>query len=310
LASLWQDRLELAGAVLMAYDIALLIPSEIALVWRRKWGFPTVLYLITRYGVLLQSIIAFAFPAMLGSSSEASSNGNFWSTSGSYSVPITILLSEALLTLRVAILWKETRLAIVFLWTTYSLCAVTSLAIGVLRTVFSMQIAISLATGGSVEGFASKMDFVGKLFTLWIPGLVMETTLVIAMAIKAHESRKDHITKLFRTLFRDGFLYFLCVFALIMVNLVICVSNPAQPDVDWLLVEPSLCLIALLAGRLFLNLRATAYAEEYDSNETSRWPEDAGATTRVAQWDWDVDPASREQQPETEGEHAVHVWHG
>ncbi|KIJ53912.1 hypothetical protein M422DRAFT_241169 [Sphaerobolus stellatus SS14] len=46
-----------AALTLIIYDTTLVFSDELSLIWRRKWGLGTFLYLLARYGTVLQSIL-------------------------------------------------------------------------------------------------------------------------------------------------------------------------------------------------------------------------------------------------------------
>jgi len=195
----------------------------------------------------------------------------------------------------------------IFLWMSYVVCAVASLGIGI------FQLRPTSIRSGEEDGELNFMaQIFGSLSVIWVPALVLEITLVAATALKAYQVRQSgKNSELISTLFRDGFAYFVGVFVLMLVNLCICLF--VSDSILWgLLVEPSLCIIALLATRVFLNLRATAYGDELDSYGTSHGLANTLTSSESSEWEWDVErrcptPAL---QSETGGPHTAQVWHG
>lgn len=317
----WQGRLAVASAALMTYDIVCQIPKELSLVWRRQWGLPTALYLLTRYGVLIHSCGALAIGTSFSFSTqncELAENFNYeyWSQIGSWSIPCVVLLSEALLTLRVGTLWKGNRFAIIFLWGMYMLSLIASLAVGILQYLaYNYVYEFYKSVESGVPPIVAMNGDHGWLFaavsgfsvTLWVPGLVMETTLVVATVWKAYDyKKKGHQGRLIHVMIRDGLLYFVCVFVIMLLNTCMC-AMPVDPLFFAAPVELSLCTIALLASRIFLNLRATAYTDVVDP--AGGFHNNATSAPASSVWAWDIESLPprgvaprQENAPETEAE--------
>ncbi|KZT56629.1 hypothetical protein CALCODRAFT_310059 [Calocera cornea HHB12733] len=110
----WQGHLQIASIELVTFDILILLPKEVLLIWTsRRCRAPTVLYFLTRYAALLHSTVAFTFGPVFDQNppqvSDPTSTGEdstimsltlsfalYWSQISSWSIPFVTLLSEGI----------------------------------------------------------------------------------------------------------------------------------------------------------------------------------------------------------------------
>jgi len=267
-----QTYTEIAASALITYDVLLTLPMEVALVWRGTWGVPAALYIINRYGVMAHSLwvvaVAPNIPSDVGGWFEIYCK--FWNVFAAWSIPLVTLLTEALLTMRVTAFYGR-RVASLALWAMYLLCAsasITVMTLGVLDTqtpqpTVAADCLNSLASPepgclGTIPQNPHQCNggMVEWTWAFWAPGMVMELVLVCATLVRSLEFwRRGAQSRLITIITQDNCLYFCCIFALMVANLVICAISSRSVEFG-IITEMTLCINSILAGRIFLHLRA------------------------------------------------------
>jgi len=259
------EFLDVAAAALLCYDVFLSFEREVQLVWCGRWGLPTVLYLVNRYGVALQACLNLV--AVLDWQLDLDSCYT-WNLFSNWSIPVVMMIVEALLAMRVMALYFNNRWVVLFLWLWWLCAAAAMLAMMGVSLVGTIAVASPAppTLGCQIQGSVS--DY----WALWVPSLVFETTvasLTLARAISYRTMITD--IPIMRVLVRDGFLYFFVIMVLMLVNLVICLTTSSL-YYSWF-PQISISIASALAVRLFLNLREAAQKPTFSSVGASTVPE-------------------------------------
>lgn len=109
---------------------------------------------------------------------------------------------------------------------------------------------------------------------IWIPSLVVEVTLVVLTIFKTSQHVRAAVqTPVLSIILRDGCLYFVAIFVLMLLN-AICYGLPNQTGAyEDSFVEPELCISSVLSSRLFLNLRGALNSnKKFDTLGTPKSP--------------------------------------
>ncbi|KAG9125541.1 hypothetical protein FRC07_007193 [Ceratobasidium sp. 392] len=224
--------LSAAGYVLLLYDYFLTLPEEVRLIWPTSWSLVKVLFLINRY-----------------------------------SVPIFLTINSwVLLLLRVHALYGRSRRVLVFLIIFYVLTYVTILSTATLALIRMIpQLAYSPLAGIcsiSVKPVTLQAVWAAPLgFEIVIFGMTMYKCLEHAKAQQLH-------TPLLKTLYRDGFLYFLIIVVIRILNLALWIVAP--PSLVYLGLYFIWSLITLLISRLLLNLRNVSSHSQWQAETNVR----------------------------------------
>jgi len=258
--------LNIASAALVTFDAFLTLEQEIRLVWRGRWGIPSVLYILIRYGSVVQAalnIVGQVDYKLTGDACLA------WALLSSWSIPVVMMLVEAMLALRVAALYLNNRLVVAVLFVGWLGAATAMLALMGLSVAGVTPVPSSAppTLGCNINSSSSPA---APYWTLWLPSLIFETTAALLTLARALVHRDIIMnTPLLLVLVRDGFLYFFVIFALMLANLVICLTTN-ELYYSWM-GQPSISIAACMVVRLFLNLRQTAKApgKEYSDNTTT-----------------------------------------
>ncbi|KAJ3555999.1 hypothetical protein NM688_g2270 [Phlebia brevispora] len=168
---------------------------------------------------------------------------------------VATILVQAFLQLRIYALYQRNR-KILLLLLALSALEVSAMSILVAVTMSSLDRLplVSTPTGCAYQGLLK----ISALF--WIPGLVVEPMLCVLVAYRAWGDNGN--IPLIKCMARDSFIYFIVIFAEMLVNTVIWAKYPQYINIfnPWSAALPS-----LLGSRLFLGMRKTTQKENADS---------------------------------------------
>lgn len=260
---------QVAACALTTYDIILTLPLEVALVWRGHWGVPAVTYMVNRYGILIHSFVIMVLtPAIYSGQDSNATYCEWWSDIGLWSIPFVTLLGEALLTMRVVAFYGQKRRPAIILWSMYGLSASGNVAM----MLFGFQATRTFSQTSGVDSLGSELTCVadqhGTAWIFWIPGMAMESVLVLCTLARAHHFWTRGIRPhLVQVITEDHLLYFIGIFVLMVINVSLC-AMPSLNSIYGLVLEFTLCLNSVLASRIFLHLRVACRPERLDTGET------------------------------------------
>ncbi|KIP12181.1 hypothetical protein PHLGIDRAFT_113962 [Phlebiopsis gigantea 11061_1 CR5-6] len=219
--------------------------EELEYIWTRKWRFPEGLYLFTRYMPFVDvsiSLVYYLSPTIS---------------------PHTCLINYATGTLilvwRTYAIWeKSTRIwwTVAVIWTVLVLANVPMLIIFTRSLDFGPPPLPTIPGCNLVN--ASNIAF-GSFFSV----LLMEISVVVLTVYKGISDVRRSSSTLVLTLYRDGVLYFVCLLALSLGNVLVIIAAPLRPHpVEFfdLLINLTRVLHALLCCRVILHLRQAARA--------------------------------------------------
>ncbi|EJT97460.1 hypothetical protein DACRYDRAFT_119541 [Dacryopinax primogenitus] len=284
----------MAATCLVAYDILLTLPAEITYIWlspprtcsapaqsplarigqtisARRPTFLTLLYFLDRYGVLLQAALCNIANIDAGLSSEACER---WTLFNNWSVPIGMLVVEVMLVLRVSALYLNNRsilfpLLLLWFFALALMCIFLSLGLSTTHPEPSLAAQVTGCLLGGVQHL---------FWTIWLPSLVLESTLFLLSAlIILRHIREGVRTDVLRLMARDGFMYFVVIFFLLLTNVLVPLLA-SMPYYSIMNPRLTLCLTSILCSRLYLNLRRAAYRKRL--REVSQFRE----RTFVSEW--------------------------
>lgn len=248
------NYVSVVSLALVAYDTIITMEQEIRLVWRGRWGLPSILYILTRYGTVIQAAVTTVTSTDWNVDMSTCLRLNLFSQ---WTIPLVMVIVEATLAMRVVALYENRRSMAVGLWTWYLANAGVMLAMMGLSLEGTYGVP-SLAPPTLGCELGGTLSFYWELY---VPSLVFETTVAALTLFRALQHKRLLSTiPLLHVLVRDGFFYFFIVFALMLLNLVISLTA----NVLYLGWTPqiSICLASVIAVRLFLNLREVAYNAE------------------------------------------------
>lgn len=238
-----------AGVCVLAYDHLLTFSEEVRLIWKRPKSIVSYLFLINRYVTPL--ILAVDVYDKGGLTEKL--NGNFckiWFVAEGYMNFLLLAAVHALMVMRVGALYGNRRHVQYFLCTTYALYFLAT---------------FSILTPGmfqAVKTFYPEDKFLhvcwGKLtdyfWLTWVPALILESLVFALTAFKAwtHVQESMHVP-IARTLYRDGFQYFIVILLCSLFPLLVWTKAPST--LDAMPKYAGMAIVNVMAFRLVLNLR-------------------------------------------------------
>ncbi|KAF8239044.1 hypothetical protein L208DRAFT_176797 [Tricholoma matsutake] len=233
---------------IFGWDYFMSLPAEIERIWRRKFTYVSVLYLLNRYYGLLE--FAMVVPLMTTPitnlfSIEACSKIYRWEPVGAL---ITTVLSQAIMGSRV-----------------YAMYGKSWVVAGILGTIMSAEFGVQAYTltvvfpaPSPAPGIPVPCVAVGPkkyLVAFWAIPLLFDTVTFLLTFYKSYtfwkaESKSPTIS----VLFRDGLVYFAAIFSMNLINVILFVTQ--DTTLQAVNLPATLMLNIIMSCRLVLNLRA------------------------------------------------------
>ncbi|KAI0700348.1 hypothetical protein BC835DRAFT_1412153 [Cytidiella melzeri] len=258
---------ELIASMIIIYDHAITLDSEINLIWKAKWSFGKFLFLLNRYYTLF--VVIFNNYVLFGpgvtSTVYIGLNGKeqpeYW--------------RSCLENLRLLALYNLNRRVLAFMACTFAVALVTStsiMAVGLSKlNVISIpihlpNISVSMCT-------VTNLDSVSFFYAFWIPIMVSESFLCALVVIRAVERMREHKRarmaftrmengrELVMVLIRDSILYFLVLFAVYLTNTILFLQNNVIATES--AISYAVALSCVMGSRLCLNVRGMISASSY-----------------------------------------------
>jgi len=245
--------IDVASFFLWAYDYTLTLDLEVSLIWAAPWSIPKVLFLLTRYLLVinLTAIMYFMFHSGINDKMCLATY-----QTADWMFVISIGLAETILMIRAWAVWERDRrisigLSIFFVSVWIAVCVYTS------RYLTSLKFTTHVPNPelhGCFEVAGSSVQFAQFALVMGFEGGIL-----ILMFIKGYETlREAPNSGLVRLIFVDGILYYIALSALTLINLVVILNVP--PDLSNILTVFQGVMHSVLTGRMLLQLR------RYDNN--------------------------------------------
>ncbi|KAF7777609.1 hypothetical protein Agabi119p4_3681 [Agaricus bisporus var. burnettii] len=239
----WTDT---ASIVLVGYECLITMNMEVELVWKSRWNFTKILYLLNRYLIIADAIFL---------------ELHYFGTNVPMCKPLIfaaavlylfgVFVSESLLIARVIVVWKSTMdkyiFIIVLLGTMYAALVIYSLTSFILL-LRPLQYFTLLPFGGCLT------DTHGATFWKEFACLLIYDAIMLASmaypTIKIY--RLPYQSELVRHVHVEGVIFYVY---LLLLDILCLVMQLAFPDDIFLFTMPSCMIRSILAGRVVLNIR-------------------------------------------------------
>ncbi|KAH8914716.1 hypothetical protein BT69DRAFT_1201421, partial [Atractiella rhizophila] len=230
------------------WDWILALPKEYQRIWKNQWSLIKILYLFNRYWTLI--VLGLSLASFLSNfTQQTCERFVIW-------IPAlcmwTTVCSECILLVRTYAIWQKNKYV---LW---GLLALLTGEIAVLLT--SLHVFRRTATAVPISGTGPCIATGaknGKDFTVayWVSPIVFDSVVLILTVYKCtNYMRQGARTPLLKVFFRDGLLYFGCIFICNLINTIFyLLPNPALEAVN---SPMSLLLTSVACSHIILNLRA------------------------------------------------------
>ncbi|KAF9465282.1 hypothetical protein BDZ94DRAFT_388538 [Collybia nuda] len=256
--------LHASGATLLVVDWLSTLDVEITYAWKGPWNMGRVLYFITRYFVLLGTLVwlycnfTFSVAPSLCSRIYAACSGL---------LVFGFIVAEMIMTIRVFALWGRRR-AVGILLITMSVIDITASI--VTFTLFRVQ--LHHFTIPNIPGCLSFAIGLGGSHTWPYVPLVVHQTLIFSLTILKgveHYRKGVYGTSLINTFYRDGIVYYALLVAFSIGNLA---TTHTQSDMITLyfLIFLQQVIHSILSSRMMLHLRQeSAFALRVGSEQST-----------------------------------------
>ncbi|EJD38832.1 hypothetical protein AURDEDRAFT_187635 [Auricularia subglabra TFB-10046 SS5] len=226
--------LHVASACLFVYDHFTTFADEVSLIWQAPWSTGKALFLVSRYITWPELVFAIYRSIVAG-----------------------ITVAETVLILRTWALWGGRR--IVLFGLAFLLFAITAVnGWIVFEYTRHTRLAEVPGIGGCVVTSTTHI-----IALAWILVSAFELVILLMTVAKGIQHFKESSSTLIGSLYRDGILYYLSLFAVSLANMVFVIS--AQAEYIILLAELQRSFHAIFCCRIILHLRAVRAASSVPS---------------------------------------------
>jgi len=225
------------------------MPDEVRFIWPWEWRSGKILYLLTRYGAMIDATIFHVFwfdPNLDAKSCELLFNIGCWFLHGG------IVVAHWIIIMRTYAIWSQSKIILVVL------CV---LVLGTdIPTFFILHQLLEHLKWAKSPFPTVARCFVtvppNKLYINFTMIMIVELVIVILTVWKAINQRKlRHSNNLLGVLYRDGILFFMCLFAISLANFALQIDSNLPPLYIFLLPELQRILHSVLTSRIILHLR-------------------------------------------------------
>ncbi|EJD38842.1 hypothetical protein AURDEDRAFT_146763 [Auricularia subglabra TFB-10046 SS5] len=272
----------LSAACLFVYDHLTTFSEEVDLVWTARWGPGKILFLLARYPAwpeLLSTMYIELFDVR-----PSVCHGVF--TYMTWSVILGIAASEIILVLRTWAIWNGMRymlLSLGLLLLSVFVAACYLVAFYISESTFISASSVAPGLSGCVLRSSTQ-----RVALAWIIFTAFELLIVVLTLVKGIEHFKHgSSSNLLTSLYRDGIIYFICMFAISVANVTVVYTTPAEYLVLLSFMQRS--FHSIFACRIILHIQAAARgpAETTGRFTCTLLHEDPSwyATRRASAWD-------------------------
>ncbi|KAL4257383.1 hypothetical protein AB1N83_009640 [Pleurotus pulmonarius] len=252
-----------SGAIFLMYEYLLMLASEVQYVWHVKWGVGKVLYLLSRYPLLIVSVMKL-HRASAHSVSAAECSGLY--SISSYASVFATFIAEVILAVRVWALWHRR------IWlSAYLACvAVGGIVIAIVDVIKAVR-NVAYVSATSIESLsypgcltineAGKSTYSSYIF-LVLHGAFVFFLMVIVWYKSFHHSVS--VSSMMYTFYTDGVIYFAAISGISIANMIFNLNQP--PEYINFLLPTQAAVHSVLSTRMLLNLRQSAQRDNSGVN--------------------------------------------
>ncbi|TFL06115.1 hypothetical protein BDV98DRAFT_652765 [Pterulicium gracile] len=260
---------DVASLALLVFDYFLTLDLEVALIWPSGWSLVKVIFLINRYMPFIDVPLAL-YHQLYRPQSESSCRSLYISTAWMFILGIG--LTEFVLVYRTWALYDNSKpLGVALL--IYFLAFWIAICYGLSRFLDSLRFLIdpNFPLPGCII-----IDASDHLAFDWILLMVFESGILLLMLNKAYRMYlTSRSTTIFRTVYRDGIMYYVYIYILSLVNLIYIRTQSRALVV--VLASLQRVVHSVLTTRLILGLRQEIVDYQRSPRQTPPFSLDDGA---------------------------------
>jgi len=266
--SLTKRYIDTSSAALLLWDHMLTFNNEIRLIWRSPWSMIKMLYILNKVlalSYILGTLVSEFRPILSDHHCKIVTSVYTWVHA------ITHLIAQIILFIRTCAIWANATWVKVLLATVYVGCAIPIFyVLAVSVKAFQFEPPGDYGQPGCLIAKSSPILDLGLIFIF-----IFDTVVLILTTIKAWPYYKNEVRDSLRTdikqsvqyvLYRDGFVFYLYLLALTIVNTVYTVKVLNKAPDTLILLSFQLALDTVFSSRVVLNLRRTHLKEATRSN--------------------------------------------
>ncbi|KLO12072.1 hypothetical protein SCHPADRAFT_905435 [Schizopora paradoxa] len=249
----------IASAVVLLHETFVNFADEVDLIWRQRLTVGKVLYLTSRYLAFIDLSIMLLY--LCDPRLELKTCHRLYVTT-IYFTLVGAVNAELVLIIRVYAIWKQSFCILIFLVTLSSVLIITNLLNFNIHNSLKTLTFVPSPVPVIIPCFLTSDDI--RAFVGFGCLVLMDLIVLILTAWCGYRFwREDASSPLITTFYRDGVLYFVCLFAISTANVVMFIVG--DPQQQGILVELQRVLHSVLSARIILNLRKFAVANEEES---------------------------------------------
>jgi len=245
---------------IMVYDYTLTLPDEIRLIWEWKAG--KVLYVVTKYFAIVDGI---GFILFWFNNDFTANQCRMVFTISCWFLFVGIVVAQWIICMRTYALWGQSKLVLGMLLT---LCLATEITSVILMNDFIKGLIWSISPFPSISRcYPIVTD--SKLAVDHAMIMVVEFSVLVLTFWKGVSQWSLRKTSpLITVLYRDGVVFFFCLFAVSIANFLLYAISPS-PTYEFLLPELQRILHSVLTARIILHIRDVSVFESGTVNARS-----------------------------------------
>ncbi|KAJ7083731.1 hypothetical protein B0H15DRAFT_850504 [Mycena belliarum] len=244
-----------AGLTILLYDHLLSLADERRLIWSAKFTSSKFLFLAMRYIVPGMMITQSVQLAGLSNVSLTDKFCKIWMSLAVIVAWVTFAINNWLVLLRLWVLWDRNRTVIICTLLLFISTQATTLVLAWLRVaemlptlLFNRPLQLCSLSAPSDIGY------------MWLPGLSFEFVMLVALGYEVLSRPRT-----LAGLQRDGYGYFLCLFALSLANTIIFLV--ARLSLAFSAFFFTWCFATTTTCRMILNLRRSSESQPHPHHE-------------------------------------------
>jgi len=249
------NYLNVAFLTLLLYDHAITLDKEVEWIWTLRWRLPKIVFFSNRYVICpllsLNGIPAIIFPLSI-------SYCNFDTIFRSIIPILTFCVMKLILVTRVGSLYGNGKFII---WSLRGLLASAVASSTVAQALIMRQcyafLNYKFLPGCWITSTSSKPL---TAWPMWAVFLSTEGFLVLLTAYKLLSYRNE-MNKTVATLARDSIVYFIIIFACLVMDILPVVDRRITISVS----IPTMCITSIAAGRMMMNIRGLIMEDPEDT---------------------------------------------
>ncbi|KAF6756799.1 hypothetical protein DFP72DRAFT_260908 [Ephemerocybe angulata] len=239
-----------ASACIMVYDILITLGEEYRSIWTGRMGIMKILYLFARYSTVFEVGVVLWEQAVPGDwyrGCKISFDINVWL------FVIGLGFGEMIMSMRTWAVWKRSKKLGIFLLIFWPVCWIAGF---VIAGLFAKTVKFDPSPMSQFKGcFVTEASPI--LFIAFVILLLYDTVNLVLISIPAYNTyRRGGTSQLVRSVYTDGIVYYVYLFALSALNIIVIVKMPT--DLVTLLSMMERVLHAVLTCRVVLHMHNVA----------------------------------------------------